>query len=182
MDPALGLESGVVRVVPYHPAWPELFAAEAARIAAALDGLPLRLEHVGSTSVPGLAAKPIVDILAGRPPGEPAAPYVAALRRAGYDHRGEQGIPGREFFRRGTPRSYHVHLAEEGGRFWRDHLRFRDALRADPSLAAAYEALKRELAARYPQDREAYIEGKTAFVTGVLRDAGKLPPSTGSRP
>ncbi len=79
--PPLGLESGTVRVASYDPAWPALFAAEAGRIAAAAGALPLRLEHVGSTSVPGLAAKPILDVLAGRPPGAPLAPYVEALRR-----------------------------------------------------------------------------------------------------
>lgn len=110
--PSLGLESGTVRLASYDPAWPGLFAAEAARIAGTSAPLSIRLEHVGSTSVPGLAAKPILDILAGRPAGEPLAPYVAAVVRAGYEHRGEQGIPGREFFRRGTPRAYHVHLVE----------------------------------------------------------------------
>lgn len=177
MDPALGLESGTVRLVPYNPAWPRLFAAEAVRIAEVSAPLPLQLEHTGSTSVPGLAAKPIIDILAGRPPGEPAAPYVAALRRAGYDHRGEQGIPGREFFRRGDPRSYHVHLTEVDSPFWRDHLSFRDVLRADPSVAAAYEELKRELAARYPRDREAYIMGKGPFVVEVLRRGARGHPA-----
>lgn len=169
MSDSLGLESGTVRVVPYDPAWPALFAAEADRIRVAADGLPLRLEHMGSTSIPGLAAKPIVDILAGRPPGSAVAPYVEALVRAGYAHRGEQGIPGREFFRRGDPRSYHVHLAEEGSPAWRTPLAFRDALRADPALAAEYGALKRELAARFPRDRESYIEGKGPFVARVLR-------------
>jgi GrpB-like predicted nucleotidyltransferase (UPF0157 family) len=173
MSGSLGLESGTVRVVPYDPAWPALFAAEAARIRAALDGLPLRLEHMGSTGVPGLAAKPIVDILAGRPPGSAVGPYVEALARAGYAHRGEQGIPGREFFRRGDPRAYHVHLAEEGSAPWRTPLAFRDALRADPALAAEYGALKRELAARFPRDREAYIEGKGPFVARVLREAAE---------
>lgn len=173
MSDSLGLEAGTVRVVPYDPAWPALFAAEAARIAAVPVAPPLRLEHVGSTGVPGLAAKPIVDILAGRPPGSSAAPYVQALVRAGYVHRGEQGIPGREFFRRGTPRSYHVHLAELDGPVWREMLRFRDALRADPSAAAAYGELKLGLAARFPRDREAYTGGKGPFVAGVLRRAAE---------
>ncbi|MBV9773516.1 MAG: GrpB family protein [Gemmatimonadetes bacterium] len=169
MHPSLGLESGTVRVVPYDATWAALFAAEAARITEALTPLPVRLEHTGSTSVPGLAAKPIIDILAGRLAGEPVAPYVEALVRAGYDHRGEQGIPGREFFRRGTPRSYHVHMVEVESAFWRDHLRFRDLLRADASVAAAYGKLKEELAERFPRDREAYTEGKGPFVLEVLR-------------
>ena len=172
----LGLESGVVRVVPYDAAWPELFAEESARIAAAVRARgapPLALEHVGSTSVPGLAAKPILDILGGHRAEVPAAAYVAALADAGYVHRGDRGLPGREFFRRGEPRSHHVHLTAIGGAHWREYLAFRDALRADPALLAAYAALKEALALRHPRDRERYIEGKTAFVRRVV--AGRPP-------
>lgn len=166
---SLGLESGTVRVVAYDPAWPLLFAAEAERLRAALaPALPLTLEHMGSTAVPGLVAKPILDILGGHPPGVPVAPYVAALVGAGYVHRGEQGIPGREFFRQGEPRAYHLHLASRGGRFWREHLAFRDALRLEPALRDAYAALKLELARRFPRNREAYIDGKGAFVRQVV--------------
>ena len=170
--PPLGLESGTVRVVPYHAGWPSLFEREAARIRESLDGLPLRLEHVGSTSVPGMPAKPIVDIMAGYPPDAPVAPYVAALVRAGYVHRGENGIPGREFFRRGDPRAYHVHMVALDSPLWREHVGFRDHLRAHPETAAEYAALKHALAARHARDREAYTEGKADFITGVLRRAG----------
>lgn len=166
----LGLESKQVRVVPYQPGWPDLYTAEIARVEPVLAtaGVTLRLEHMGSTAVPGLAAKPIIDILAGlRSEGESAA-AIAALQAAGYAYRGEQGIPGRNFFRRGEPRSYHVHMAMAGGAFWRDHLVFRDWLRTHPEVAAEYASLKHALAVRYPTDREAYIEAKTAFVQGVL--------------
>ena len=165
---ALGLESGQVRVVAYDPRWPPLYRAEADRLLAAVAPLPLALEHIGSTAVPGLGAKPILDILAGYPEGGLPGEYVAALSKAGYVHRGEQGIPGREFFRRGDPRAYHVHLTRRGSSFWRDHLEFRDRLRAEASLRDAYDRLKRELAARFPTNREAYIDGKTGFVHGVL--------------
>ena len=77
-------------------------------------------------------------------------------------------MPGREFFRRGNPRAYHLHLAAEQGQFWRDHLAFRDALRGSDQLRDAYVALKLELARRFPNDREAYIDGKTAFVRDVI--------------
>ncbi len=166
----LGLERGVVRVVDYDPAWPALFAAEAARLTRLLAdaGLSIALEHMGSTAVPGLPAKPVLDILGGYSAGADVAAYVRALGAAGYVHRGEQGIPGREFFRRGDPRAYHLHLAALGGSFWSDHLAFRDRLRASDALRDAYAALKRELAARYPRDREAYTEGKGTFVKSVL--------------
>ena len=165
---SLGLPGGVVRVAPYDASWPAMFADEARRIGDALGALPLALEHMGSTAVPGLDAKPVLDVLAGYPPGADVATYVAALGRAGYVHRGEQGIPGREFFRRGEPRAYHLHLAVRDGTFWHDHLAFRDALRADPALRDAYAALKHELARRFPLDREAYTDGKTRFVRDVL--------------
>jgi GrpB-like predicted nucleotidyltransferase (UPF0157 family) len=175
MDEPLGLDSGTVRVVPYDAAWPALFEAEAERIAAAVreGGLPpLAVEHVGSTSVPGLAAKPILDLLAGRSPAVPLDGYVAALEAAGYAYRGENGLPGRHYFVRGEPRSRHLHLVELGGAHWRRHLAFRDALRARPALAAGYAALKHDLAARHASDREAYTNAKTAFVERVLKAAG----------
>lgn len=174
---SLGLESGTVRVVPYDSTWPELFAAEADRLRSfcANAGLTVVLEHTGSTAVPGLAAKPILDILAGHPEGAAAQPYIAAFTAAGYMHRGEQGIPGREFFRRGDPRAYHLHLTAIDSLFWRDHLTFRNRLRAESSLRDAYAALKRDLAARYPRDREAYIEAKSSFVHEVLALASEQP-------
>jgi GrpB-like predicted nucleotidyltransferase (UPF0157 family) len=167
---SLGLESGAVRVVPYDSNWPSLFAAEAERLQQrfAARGLAVVLEHTGSTAVPGLAAKPILDILAGYPEGAVVEEYITVLTKAEYVHRGEQGIPGREFFRRGDPRAYHVHLAAIDSPFWRDHLAFRDRLRADNALRDAYASLKHDLAARYPRDREAYIEAKGSFVRDVL--------------
>jgi GrpB-like predicted nucleotidyltransferase (UPF0157 family) len=160
-------------VVPYDPAWPELYAAEAARLDRVLSsaGISLVVEHTGSTAVPGLAAKPVLDILAGRPAGTPREGAIEALRAAGYLYRGEQGIAGRDFFRRGEPRQYHLHLAAVESTFLKEHRAFRDYLRAHPEAAAAYASLKYELAARYPRDREAYIAGKTAFVQAVLAEA-----------
>ena len=121
--------------------------------------------------MPGLAAKPILDILAGRYEEESREPTIAALQAAGYIYRGEQGISGRDFFRRGDPRQYHLHLTTVGSQFWWDHLAFRNSLRGKPRAAAEYAALKIALAERYPRDREAYIEGKTAFVEAILAAA-----------
>jgi len=172
MSEPLGLESKTVRVVPYDARWPELFRAEAARLADAVAsaGLPvLKFEHVGSTAVPGLAAKPILDLAAGRARASSPALYVPVLESAGYVYRGDGGLPGREFFRRGELRSHHLHLVELEGEHWRRYVAFRDALRLDASLRDDYAALKQQLAARFPRDREAYIEGKTAFVGAVVR-------------
>lgn len=173
----LGLESGRVRVVPYSDTWPALYEAEVARVAPFLAsaGVSLVLEHTGSTAVHGLAAKPIIDILAGLDAEKDREAAIAALQGAGYVHRGEQGIPGRDFLRRGDPRQYHVHLTRIGSSFWRDHRTFRDWLRAHPDVAAEYMLLKQQMARQFPTDRESYILGKTAFVERVLEAARRSP-------
>jgi GrpB-like predicted nucleotidyltransferase (UPF0157 family) len=168
MPSPLGLESGTVRVAPYDPEWPLMFQAEAHRLRRDLAPLPITLEHTGSTSVPGLASKPILDIAAGYVGGTPVQAYIERLVACGYAHRGEQGIPGREFFRRGEPRAYHVHLTRLDGTFWREHLAFRDYLRAHPASRDEYARLKYALAERFSRDRESYINGKTAFVRKVV--------------
>ncbi len=169
MPHSLGLERGVVRLVEYDARWPALFDVECQRIRDKCRLLPLRLEHVGGTAIPGMCAKPVLDIVAGRPLGAPIFDYVVAFKGAGYEHRGEQGVPGREFFRRGQPRAYHLHLVEQGRVVWRDYLAFRDYLRAHPDAARDFANLKRYLAARFPRDREAYIDAKSAPVHAILR-------------
>jgi GrpB-like predicted nucleotidyltransferase (UPF0157 family) len=160
-------------IEPYDPLWPDAFAAEAARIerACADEELPIRLEHIGSTAVPGMSAKPVIDILAGCPPRASRAAYVAALRQLGYEHKGAFGIPGRNYFRRGAPRSHHLHLVSWSSAFWRDHLLFRDYLRAHEDVAREYAALKRELAATFrdARDRTQYTDAKGPFIRSVLR-------------
>jgi len=168
MTSSLGLASRSVRVVAYDAAWPRLFQDESLRLRASLAPLAIELEHTGSTSVPGLAAKPVLDILAGVANEAPIAPYIAALVAAGYVHRGEQGIPGREFFRRGDPRAYHVHLTRVGSGFWREHLAFRDYLRSHADVRDEYARLKLTLAAQFPADRTAYIDSKAPFIRRVL--------------
>jgi GrpB-like predicted nucleotidyltransferase (UPF0157 family) len=175
MNEPLGLESGVVRLSEYDERWPILFATEAARLSQACGALPVSLEHIGSTSVPGLCAKPVLDILAGHPADTPAADYVPAFGEAGYEHRGDAGIAGHQFFRRGRPRAYHIHLVEHGGTLWREYLVFRGLLRSDSVARREYAELKRGLAERFPRDRGGYIDGKSAFVRRLLdRATGAL--------
>lgn len=168
-----------IEIVDYDPAWAEAFAGISQAVAAALGPLALRIEHVGSTAVPGLGAKPIIDLdVVIESPGVLAL-VVEALKTLGYSHEGDGGIPGREAFRRegatvpanGSGRlwpAHHLYVcprdSEELGR----HLRFRDYLRSHPEAAARYEALKRDLAHRYANDIDAYIEGKSAFVERIL--------------
>jgi GrpB-like predicted nucleotidyltransferase (UPF0157 family) len=172
-----------IYIAPYDPQWPAEYAAEEARIVGACRGLPIRLEHVGSTAVPGLDAKPIIDILAGCPPRANRAHYVAALRQLGYEHKGAFGIPGRNYFRRGSPRSHQVHMVSWSSGFWRDQLAFRDALRADPGIRQEYATLKRDLARLNADDVERYASAKGPFIRSVVRRAlaaaGALPTSAG---
>src|SRR5262245_51856522 len=171
-DDALGLEPDVVRLVEYDPRWAALFAAERQRLLERCGTLGLRFEHVGGTSIPGMCSKPILDIAAGRNAGTALRDCVVALEQAGYEHRGERGVPGREFFGRGRPRAYHLHLVLADGPLFHDYLRFRDYLRAHPDAARRFADQKRALVARFPHDREAYLDAKSPHVHEILRLAG----------
>ena len=160
-----------IRLVPYDSTWPLEFDAEAERILRACDGLQIRLEHIGSTSVPCLAAKPVIDILAGRPGNVPGDTYVSAFKQLGYEHKGAFGVPGRNYFRKGTPRTHHVHLVSWSSEMWQDHLLFRDYLRAHTLIAREYETLKRELAVAHLHDKERYTDAKGPFVRSIVRRA-----------
>lgn len=169
----LGLESGMVVVVPYDPRWPAWFEQAAAEIRAACGPAVLDVQHVGSTSVPGLCAKAVLDVLATVPELAGALALVPVLERLGYELRPRNAIRDRLFFRRcrGTARTHHLSLAEPSSHHRRVTLAFRDALRGDPRLAAEYGALKLGLARRFPRDRPAYIEAKTTFVERALARA-----------
>jgi GrpB-like predicted nucleotidyltransferase (UPF0157 family) len=155
-----------VRIVEYDPAWPGQAAAELARIADALGPVAVRLEHVGSTAVPGLAAKPIIDLLVSVADIDDEGAYVGPLEGLGYLH---APSPGFHFFGRphARPRTHHVQVCAAGSEFEHRHLAVRDHLRARPDEAADYAALKREVAERHPQDRIAYIEGKDGYVRAL---------------
>jgi GrpB-like predicted nucleotidyltransferase (UPF0157 family) len=162
-----------VLVLPYDVRWPELFRLERDRLAGIFGERAAGIEHVGSTAVPGLAAKGIVDILLGLRPLELRRENLDAMTRLGYVYRGQLGIPGRHFFQKGAPPTHHVHAVEHGSVEWLKHMHFRDHLRAHPEDAQGYAKLKRDLAARYPDDRDAYTEGKSPFVAAVLRRASR---------
>ncbi|MGC9667840.1 GrpB family protein [Planosporangium sp. 12N6] len=153
--------------------WPARGAEEVERLARSLHGLLVAgPEHVGSTAVPGLAAKPILDLMAGVASLDDAGPVEPLLAPEGWHPVPPDldGRPWRRFFVKVAHghRVAHLHLMEPTNRRWHDQLVFRDALRADPALRAEYAALKRALTERFRHDREAYTEAKAAFVTGVL--------------
>jgi GrpB-like predicted nucleotidyltransferase (UPF0157 family) len=160
-----------VVVVPYDPAWVTAFELLRDRVAPVLGELAVGIEHVGSTAVPGLDAKPIVDVDIVIRHAEDLDEVAARLATLGYTRLGDLGIVGREAFRAAPelPR-HHLYVCAAGSAPLQAHLVLRDALRTDPALAASYAALKRELAERYRDDRDSYTEGKTAFITSVLLD------------
>lgn len=161
-----------VVIADYNSEWPAQFAVLASTAVAALGPILLRVEHVGSTAVPGLPAKPVIDLDAVVSAGA-VLEAVRRLAAVGYAHKGDQGIPGREAFR--PPEGaipHHLYVCPSDSPELAAHLRFRDALRADGQLAAEYARLKRDLAARFGADRVGYSEAKTAFVRAVLAWSG----------
>src|SRR3984885_9776729 len=166
-----------VEIVNYNPRWPGLFDQEATRLRGVLDPfLIVALEHFGSTAVPDLSAKPIIDILiAVRSLADARATFVEALRNLDYVYWADNPKKDRMFFVRGMPpfgprRSHHVHVTEPHGEMWQ-RLAFRDYLRTHPEEAGTYERLKRRLAAEHQADREAYTSAKSAYVESVMRKA-----------
>ncbi len=166
-----------IAVVAYDADWPRRFEEEAARLRARLPGALLgRIEHFGSTAVPGLAAKPIVDMLVEVSSLEAARREIVPLLEAdGYDYFWRPLFDVDEppyyawFIRRDAAgrRTHHIHMVEADSVLW-ERLAFRDRLRASPETARRYAELKRELAARFPGDRVAYTKGKTEFIAGVM--------------
>jgi GrpB-like predicted nucleotidyltransferase (UPF0157 family) len=162
----------IIEIVDYDPRWPTTFAALRTRIADALGSLAQRIEHVGSTAVPGLSAKPIIDmdvVIAAR---SNLPTVIEHLQPLGYHHEGDLGVPGREAFTTppGTP-PHHLYVCASDSPQLADHLAFRDHLRAHPDAARAYADLKKSLAQRFRADRQAYSETKTTFIEHILQAA-----------
>jgi GrpB-like predicted nucleotidyltransferase (UPF0157 family) len=165
---------GPIVVEHYNPEWPHEFERVVEPVRAALGEMATRFEHVGSTSVPGLAAKPILDIDVVIPSREVLPQVIRRLADLGYEHRGDLDVPGREAFRwvPGTGMRRHLYVCAEGALPLLRHIALRDALRADPVARERYATLKRELAAAHPHDMDAYVEGKSALIAEIMTAAG----------
>ena len=172
---ALGLERGVVRLVPYNPAWPGLFEREAKLLRGAAGYRVGRIEHIGATSIADMAAKPILDWMAevgSQAEGVALAPVIETL---GYEFRPDEDIPGRLYFRKRLADlrcTHHFSLTEKGSEFWRRQVLFRDYLRSHAGARREYIELKGRLMSQFQFDRPSYIDGKTGFVDKVLALAG----------
>jgi GrpB-like predicted nucleotidyltransferase (UPF0157 family) len=164
----LGLALGTVRLCEYTPLWAALFRIEAMHLRAALRDLALDVQHVGSTAVPGLRAKPILDIAVAIPAHAIVAKCATSLARLGYRYAYWADLPDDFTFEKGVERTHHVHLVEAEGRQWTDYLRFRDTLRTNARLAGDYERVKIELGTRFSCDRASYTREKAEFIRRVL--------------
>lgn len=167
----IGLKDGTVIVIDYDESWKHEFEKEKDEISKAFAGKPAVIEHFGSTSISGLCAKPIIDILIGIDRFDAATEYIRPMETIGYTFKGENGIPFRNFFIKGDPRTHHVHMVDVNSALWKEQLRFRDYLRTHPEEIERYADLKRKLARRYPDDRDRYLSSKAGFIQGIIGKA-----------
>lgn len=160
-------------VVPYDPAWPVLFHSLKERLWPAVAGHALAIEHVGSTSVPGLAAKPVIDIDIVVDSPALSAKAIEGLTTLGYAHGGDRGIVGREWMQppTDTPR-HNLYVCLSDAESYQNHIALRDYLRANPDSVREYGELKFRLAEQFPDDIDAYVEAKSDFIARVLEASG----------
>lgn len=170
----LGLNSGVLRLSPYHEEWPVLYETEQEIIKSAIGDHLVDIQHVGSTAIVGMPAKPILDIAIAVENFEKARVGVEPLGKLGYTFKGENGIPRRHYFQKGEPCTHHIHMVEETGEEWTKLILFRDYLRSNRSAAGRYARLKADLIDSLAGDRKSYQAAKSAFIDGVIRKARKV--------
>jgi GrpB-like predicted nucleotidyltransferase (UPF0157 family) len=162
-----------VEVLDYDPGWPVAFSVLRARLWRVVEDFAIAIEHVGSTSVPGLAAKPVLDIDIIVKSEQGVLLAIERLTAIDYTYCGNMGIEGREAFRAAINEPRHnLYVCREDSAALRDHLTFRDYLREHSETAQAYAALKRDLALKFPDDIDSYATAKTSFVLGILESAG----------
>jgi GrpB-like predicted nucleotidyltransferase (UPF0157 family) len=170
MAASIGLPRHTVALQPYDLGWTEAFSVEAKLIRGVLGEYAQHVEHVGSTAVPGLAAKPVIDMMLGMVNDRALVTITQGLVPLGYVSFGDRRNDGDWFFAKGpeTSRTHYVHVVLFGDQRWRNYLRFRDRLRADARLCDEYSRLKTELAAQFADDRDAYTQAKESFITRVI--------------
>jgi GrpB-like predicted nucleotidyltransferase (UPF0157 family) len=166
-EDALGLKQGTVLLRNYNPLWVKLFDVEAAHIRNALGALAHDVQHVGSTAVPGLKSKPILDIAVGVSSLDDLTQFEAALLKLDYEYAQWAGLDHNLVFGKGKARTHLVHIVEYDGPKWRDYIAFRTILLADPRVAREYEQVKIDLAESHANDRAAYTAAKSEFIRNV---------------
>jgi GrpB-like predicted nucleotidyltransferase (UPF0157 family) len=167
------MHMSTITVVDYDPSWPSIFEALKSHVLQSLGSLPVSVEHVGSTAIPGLAAKPIIDMDVVVASVADVTIAVERLSPLGYVHRGNLGIEGREAFYSpsGLP-PHHLYVCAQGAIALANHLTIRDYLRRNSPAARTYSMLKKRLADTFPTDMDRYIQGKTDFLVRILQESG----------
>ena len=167
----IGLKRGVVRIVRHRTEWSVLYCAEAEKIKSCLGDIAVDIQHVGSTAVPGLISKPIIDVAIAVNSHEAISAVVKRLPDIGYIDKGDQGANGGYLLvRESEPdvRTFHIHVVEKNDVQWQNYIIFRDCLRRDANVRKEYAKLKKNLALKYPKDRDSYTRGKEQFIRIVL--------------
>ncbi len=170
-----------LRIVPYSEAWPDHFAAIRRQLLVAFAEPAVQIEHTGSTSVPGLCAKPVIDVLVGAASLASIEAAIPGLAAAGYAYvnKYELEFPMRRYFVRPESQGprVHVHVVSKGSDFWNEHIAFRDTLRTNTSVRDAYAQLKLQLAREHENDKAAYTAAKAPFIRHVLTSLALGPTS-----
>ncbi len=168
----IGLKTGTVKMIPYCPKWKNLSKDEKRVLHEPLGHLAVDIQHIGSTAIPGLAAKPIIDLTVGVAQIADAEKCILPLEEMGFSYGGEVFIRD-HFFTKGKEEdiTHHLHMVEFNGDHWRNYLCFRDYLRGNQQAMVEYGNLKAELATKFPDCRETYTESKAAFIKGIIQKA-----------
>ena len=163
--------SGQIQLLAYESRWRTLFLEERDQLQASIGEYVLDIQHIGSTSIPGMPAKPILDIGIAITNFEEDVRCIQPMEKLGYTYKGENGISRRHYFVKGVPRTHHVHMVEIESEDWKSYLLFRDYLIKNPETARSYERLKQKLAKQFVTERAAYQAGKDSFIKAVLHKA-----------
>ena len=169
----LGFSDDIIQLVEYQKSWDFRFQFESAMILLALGDLIEGIEHIGSTAIPGIIAKPIIDILIGIKDLREVFTHLNVLEILDYSYTAEAGDNKRRFFKKGLPRLFHLHFVVHESKEWKNHILFRDILLEDEGKRYRYQKLKMELARKYPTERNKYTEAKTPFITQILKPVAR---------
>jgi len=167
----IGLEKGIVRLASYSPEWKNIFEQEKKLLQSSIGSYIIEIQHIGSTSIPGMVAKPIIDIGIAVERFEEGVVCIKPMENLGYIYNGENGIPRRHYFDKGDPTAYHLHMLEQDSDEWKKHITFRDFLRNNEEAAKEYARLKQQLAVKFRHDRLSYTNGKSEFIKHILKVA-----------
>jgi len=180
----IGLARGTVQLQRYVPEWRTLFEQEATLLRSVMGTDAQHVEHIGSTAITGMAAKPIIDLVVLVSSLDEAGRWIPILQSLGYEHRPNNGVSDRLFFAKGprSRRTHHLSLAEAKSSFYREKLLFRDYLCSHREAFDEYLRLKKELALRHPDDRDSYTEGKRGFVERIIRLATETSTRSATEP